>query len=143
MPGGPFGLPGSPPSGSRGHTFTVELANEVQFKARMRTYKAGVKMQAERMVAEVAREIAETARDLSPVDTGKTRDNIRPEKRDEWVVVSDRGGERPEVPIYLETGTYKMAARPTLRPASDMVTANRGWQRAAKSVGGLLGPARF
>lgn len=124
-----------------GNAFTVELANGASFLARFKMRRAGLALQAKRLEKEVADDIAAAARDFVAVETGKTKENIRTGRRmGGTAVIADRGGDKPEVPIYLELGTYKMAARPFMRPAADLVMASRGLSRAAKRIGGLLPP---
>ena len=126
---------------AQGNAFTIELANGASFLARFKMRRAGLALQAKRLEKEIAGEIAEAARDFVAVDTGRTKENIRVGRRmGGTAVIADRGGVRPEVPIYLELGTYKMAARPFLKPAADLVMASRGLRRAVTRVGGLLPP---
>jgi sensor histidine kinase regulating citrate/malate metabolism len=111
--------------------------------ARFKQHQAGLLVQVDAIAEELAQSIAEAAFDLVPTDTYRTQESIRVERRGaEYVVVVDRKGERDEVPIYLEIGTYKMAARPFLVPASNLVLAAAGTRRAATKVGGLLPPTR-
>lgn len=138
---------GSPfkPSGGYGpgNTVTIELANEAYVLGRFKQYKAGLKGQVEGMQEEVGNRLRDAARDFVPKDTWKTHDSIRTERRgDLVVVVADRGGDRPEVPVYLELGTYKMAARPFFKPAADIVMTSEGLLSVSKEVGHLLGPMR-
>ena len=120
---------------------TTIFPNAAQILSKLKGYQAGVVIRGQMVVNKLADDIADTARDLAPVDTGKLRDSIRKEQRgQDVVVVVDRGGDKPAVPIYLEVGTYKMAARPFLRPAVDLVMASGGARRAAAEVGGLLPP---
>lgn len=124
-----------------GNSFTVELANKATLLARFKMHRAGLSLQAERIEQAVANDIAEAAKDFVPVDTGATRDSIRVGRRmNATAVIADRNGEKPEVPIYLELGTYKMAPRPFMVPAADLVMASRGLSRASGRVGGLLPP---
>lgn len=126
-----------------GNTITIELANEGFVRGRFKQYKAGVHLQAEKIADEIASRISDAAKDFVAVDTGKTKSSIRWERRgDLAVVVADRHGERPEVPIYLEIGTFKMAARPFLKPAADIVMSSAGLLRISGELGGLLGPMR-
>ena len=143
MPG-PKGTPFSPPGGyGPGNTVTVELANESYIRGRFKQYQAGMKTQVEKMQEEVANRLRDAAKDFVAVDTGKTKDSIRTERRgDLVVVVADRHGDRPEVPIYLEIGTFKMAARPFMKPAVDIVMTSAGLLSVSKEVGHLLGPMR-
>lgn len=140
MPG-PAGSSFSPPGG--GSMIRIELANEATILGRFKQRRAGLEVQANKIARELADSIVIAAKDLVPVDTGATRDSIRREDRGDGVyVVVDRLGDKAEVPIYLEIGTYKMAARPFLKPAGDLVLASGGIDRAVNYVGGLLPPVR-
>jgi HK97 gp10 family phage protein len=59
----------------------------------------------------IAWKIAETARQLAPVDTGELRDSIHEDNGN--VVVSAAHG------VHVEFGTVFMEAQPFLRPAVD------------------------
>lgn len=139
MPG-PAGSPFTPPGG--GAEISIALHGLDKLIGRFKVAKAGLYAQGQRLEGVVADEIAERARDFVPVETGATQDSIRVEKRPSWgtVVVADRDGDRPEVPIYLEIGTYKMAARPFMKPAADLVMSSRGLVRGVREIGGLLPP---
>lgn len=140
MPG-PAGSSFSPPGGfGPGNTISIEVQGLERLLGRFKQAQAGLAVQAARLEEVIADEVAEVARDLVATDTTKTQKSIRTERRTHMVVVVDRGGERPEVPIYLEIGTYKMAARPFLKPAADLVLASRGLQRGITRIGGLLPP---
>ena len=149
MPPGPPGSAFSPgpragfPRGGygAGNTVSIDLPNLGQLLGRFKQYGAGVEVQVQRMAEVIADDIVVTAKDLVAIDTEKTKDSIRRERRGRDVfVVVDRLGDRPEVPIYLEIGTYKMAARPFLKPSADLVLASGGLMRASTQVGGLLAP---
>ena len=85
-------------------------------------------------------DMRDTAKDLVAKDEHEVEKALRTEKRgNDWFVVSDRGGERDAVPIYLEVGTHKMAARPFLKPAARVVLASGGLLKATKMAGGLIG----
>lgn len=123
----------------RGATFQVTLVNQPGFAARMGKRIAGLEIQGKKLERETAKEIAQVAKDLVAVDTGKTRDNIRAVKRGgDWAVVSDRGGDSPEVAVILEYGTVHQAAQPYLIPAAEIVLAARGLDSHIRGVGGLL-----
>lgn len=123
-----------------GNNIYMTFPNVVQVRGRIKQRAAGLALTSVMLTNALGEEIAEVARTLVAKDEWKTHDSIRVEQRgtDTYVVV-DRGGERDEVPIYLEIGTHKMAARPFLKPASDLVMASGGLLRAHASVGGLLG----
>ena len=138
MPG-PKGSPFTPTKG--GPMIQIRLANEAEIIGKFKQHAAGVVIAGNAIAKGIAVEIAEVAGDLVPVDSGKTKESIRVETRDgDYVVVVDRFGDKPEVPIYLEIGTFKMAARPFLKPASDLVMASNGMLRQATQIGGLLSP---
>ena len=140
MPG-PKGTPFTPPGG--GKHIDIDVVGLDRLRGNFKTYKAGILAQSNNMVEGIADDIVEVSKDLVAVDTGKTRDSIRKETRDgDIVVLVDRFGERPETPIYLEIGTYRMAARPFLKPAGDIVMSSHGLQRRIISMGGLLAPMR-
>ena len=67
-----------------------------------------------------AEEAVRIARELVPVDTGRLRDSIRIlEKGQNYIVI----GSDVEYAIFVELGTYKMAAQPYLGPAGDAVAS--------------------
>ena len=108
---------------------------------RMSIANAGMRMQVSDITANLGQQVADVAQDLVAKDTWLTHDSIRVEKRGgDTYVVADRQGNRPEVPVMLEFGTHKMAARPFMKPALQMVLASGGLARSAKAEGGLLGP---
>lgn len=77
----------------------------------------------------VKENLANTAMGLVAVDTGETRDSI---------TVTETGVEVGGAAIYLEFGTYKMAAQPFFRPAMDeAATTDVGPVAAATLLGGL------
>jgi hypothetical protein len=138
---GPAGSSFSPAGGyGTGNTVSIEVIGLERLFARFKQHKAGLVVQAKRIEDAVAQDIVRVAKDLVAKDTGKTKESIRAERRKDAVVVVDRNGDKPETPIYLEIGTFKMAARPFLKPAGDLVLASRGLQKAALEVGGLLPP---
>jgi hypothetical protein len=140
MPG-PSGSSFSPPGGyGPGNTVSIEVEGLTRLLGRFKQAKAGLAVQAARLEEVIADEIKDAAKDLVAIDTEKTKDSIRVERRQHTVVTVDRFGDRPEVPIYLEIGTYRMAARPFLKPAADLVLASRGLQRGVMQIGGLLPP---
>lgn len=142
MPPGPRGSTFSPPGGyGPGNTISIDFPNAGSLLGRFKQHAAGVTIQMDRLAEALGFQIVDAAKDLVAVDEGATKDSIRLEHRaGDWVVVVDRFGERPEVPIYLEIGTWKMAARPFLKPAGDLVLASNGLMRASTQVGGLLAP---
>ena len=147
MPG-PSGTSFSPPGGyGPGNTISIEVMNLPEVLGRFKQYKAGLATQSDRLTERVAQSIRTTARDLVPydednVDEPHVRDNINVEKQAHanYNVVANRGGTRDEVPIYLEIGTYRMAARPFMKPALDLTLSAHGLQKATAEVGGLLPP---
>lgn len=148
MPG-PSGTPFSPPGGyGAGNTIHITVANASQIVGKFKQYAAGLAMNVDDIAEDLAHSIAEAARDLVPYDYDNTtephvQDNIKVEREGRTIkVVASRGGVRDEVPIYLEIGTWKMAARPFMKPAVELVLMSGGVARASASVGGLLGPAR-
>ena len=141
MPG-PSGSAFSPPGGyGTGNTITLTLLGLPKLIGRFKQAQAGLYLQAQRLEMNIAREVAEVAQSLVAYDTGKTHDSIRAVRRGQTMVIADRGGDRPEVPIYLEIGTFKMAARPFMVPALDIVLSSRGLQRGVLEIGGLLPPS--
>lgn len=60
------------------------------------------------------------AKKLCPVDTGRLRNSITHQQRDENTEVI---GTNVEYAPYVELGTHKMAAKPFLRPAAENHTA--------------------
>ena len=115
-----LGLGGLGSGGTHGpnNRISIELDGLPQFLVRFKQYKAGVLM-AEPHV----------------------RDSIHVRKAGDGAeVYVNRGGVRDEVPAYLEFGTYKMAARPFLKPAGRAVIEAYGVKKAARQMGGLLKP---
>ena len=122
---------------------TAELKGMGKLRARFKVFGAGLQYSAKALPREVAEDIAEVARELVAKDTGRTSMNVRVRaRRGGAVVVVTRGGERDEVPAYLEFGTHKMAARPFLKPAADLAVSARGLNAAVRRTGGLLEPTR-
>jgi hypothetical protein len=119
--------------------YTISVVNKKGFKRRMLKRIAGLKITGDLVEYNTARRIATAAKGLVAVDTGKTRDYIRHEKRGgNWAVVSDRGGDRAIVAVILEYGSAYQAAQPYMAPAADLVLAARGPRAAARAIGGLL-----
>lgn len=142
MPG-PRGTPFSPPGGfGPGNTISIELLNAGGIIGRFKQLAAGLQTQSDRLTETVADSIAMAAKDLVAKDERKVEKSIRVERQAKSFhsVIADRLGERDEVPIYLEIGTARMAARPFMKPAADLVLAAGGIQRAAVEIGGLLPP---
>jgi hypothetical protein len=122
---------------------TAKLEGVGKLRARFKIFGAGLSYSSTALPKEIAENIAEIARELVAVDTGRTSMNVRVRaRRGSAVVVVTRGGERDEVPTYLEFGTHKMAARPFLKPAADMAMSAAGLNAAVRSTGGLLEPKR-
>lgn len=144
---GGFGSGPSSINGGRGQKLTVTLEGMAALRARFKIFKAGIAVTGTQALPyAICEDIAEAAEDLAPFDPTNTtephvRDNINvrsiPGGAEVYV---NRGGVRDEVPAYLELGTYKMAARPFLKPAGRMVFESGGIRRASRGVGGLLSP---
>ena len=136
---GGFGSGTSAMNGARGATLDMELTGVRKLTARFKVAGAGLSAKMGDVCYEVAQDIAETARALVAVDTGRTQKNIKARKgKFEAEVVATRGGERDEVPAYLELGTHRMAARPFLKPAGEMAMASGAVYKSVREVGGLL-----
>lgn len=119
--------------------YSVSLINQKGFSRRMAKRVAGLEIRGEMLEKDIAEEIATVAKTFVAVDTGKTKEHIRAEQRQgEWAVVSDRGGDRPEVAVILEYGSVHQAAQPYMVPAADVVLASRGLDNIVRGVGGLL-----
>ena len=141
---GGFGSGTPAMNGARGSMLDVELEGVRKLQARFKVAGAGMAMKMGDVCYQVAQDIAETARALVAVDTGRTQKNIKARKgKFEAEVVATRGGERDEVPAYLELGTHKMAARPFLKPAGEMAMAAGGVYKSVREVGGLLTSTRI
>ena len=142
---GTGGFGSGPPSiaGGRGSSLSIDVKGMGKLKARFKVFGAGLAFSATQLPVEVAEDIAEVARELVAKDTGRTSQNVRVRRgRGMATVVVTRGGERDEVPAYLEFGTHKMAARPFLKPAGQMATSAHGLTTATRRIGGLLEPKR-
>ena len=74
-------------------------------------------------VLALSEDVAGTARAMVAVDTGETEDSIQ---------ITPEGVVAGGAAIYLEFGTYKMAAQPFMRPAAD--SADDGAASEAASV---------
>jgi len=136
---GGFGSGTSAMNGARGPSLSIDVKGEEKLKANFRKRNAGLVLAMSNVTYKVAQDIAEAARDLVAYDTGKTQENIKAERgRGFSLVRATRGGERDEVPAYLELGTHKMAARPFMKPASDMAQAAGTVNKSIREVGGLL-----
>jgi len=127
---------------------SIEVIGGQKLKSNFKKYKKGVLIAGPTIAGAVAKNIAEVAKDLAPFDPENTsephvRDNIHIRKIATGAeVFVNRGGTRDDVPAYLEFGTYKMAPRPFLHPALNLVLTTFGVQRGARKVGGLLSPKR-
>lgn len=79
---------------------------------------AGLEAKADAIVTKAAMDVEAGAKTRAPVDTGTLRASIQATRVGvaHWRVVvgADYG-------LYVEYGTYRMAARPFLRPALDTV----------------------
>lgn len=126
-------------NGARGPSLSITIEGDEKLQARFRKRKAGLALAMSSVTYKVAQDIAEVARDLVAVDTGRVQANIKATRgRGFSLVTATRGGERDVVPAYLELGTHKMAARPFMKPASDMAQAAGVTKKAIREVGGLL-----
>lgn len=118
---------------------TGKLLGGKRVIGRLAGSKAGLRINMSRREEQAATEIAVIASDLAPVETGATSENIRAEPRGRaWAVVSDRGGDRPEVVVYLEFGTRYMDARPSLGPAARLYISSGRYKGSMRGIGGLL-----
>lgn len=140
---GGFGSGGTRGAGNR---ISIELDGLARLAAKFKQVGAGVTIAGSAISMAVADDIADVAKDLAPFDPDNTtephvRDSIRTRRAGTGAeVFVNRGGVRDEVPAYLEFGTYKMAARPFLKPAARLVMEAYGVKKAARQVGGLLKP---
>ena len=138
---------GSPFTGGRstGGLITITSPNMGKFLGRIKQRAAGLAWSSDKIAEGVAKNVAIVAKDLVAKDEHKVEQSIRVEHREAgpvYTVVADRGGERDEVAVYLEIGTYRMTARPYMRPALDLVLSAGGLQAEVVKVGGLLPPMR-
>lgn len=69
------------------------------------------------MVEKVSKEIADDVRSDAPVDTGALRGSVYSETETEGNKTTGRVGYATGYGIYVEEGTSRMAAQPTLKPA--------------------------
>ena len=76
---------------------------------------AGIETMAEAAEMRVAKLALKTARDLVPVDTGETRDEMRVVRRRNGVAVESS----TVASVFQEFGTSRMAPNPFIRPAVD------------------------
>lgn len=138
---GGFGSGTPAMNGGRGAALSIDVQGMDRLQAGFRQRIAGLEGQMSKVTYRIAQEIAEVARDIVAFDTGKTQANIVAKRgKGESLVSATRGGERDEVPAYLELGTHKMAARPFMKPAAEMAIAAGATQDAVRQVGGLLNP---
>ena len=140
------GPAGSPFTGGRSTGGLITLSmNTGKFTARIKQRAAGLSWASDKIAEGVAKNVAIVAKDLVAKDERKVEASIRVEHRETgpvYTVVADRGGERDEVAVYLEIGTYKIAARPYMKPALDLVLSAGGLQAEVVKAGGLLPPTR-
>lgn len=66
-------------------------------------------------VKKTAFDIEASAKTLAPVDTGALRGSIAADAQEFSATISPH----TEYAVYVELGTYKMAAKPYMRPAAD------------------------
>lgn len=136
MPG-PAGTSFTAGSGNMLH---LDMPNKSQAVGKIKQVGEGLSWQLDKIASHLVDDMRDTAKDLVAKDEHEVEKALRTEKRgNDWFVVSDRGGERDAVPIYLEVGTHKMAARPFLKPAARVVLASGGLLKATKMAGGLIG----
>lgn len=70
------------------------------------------------MVAKAAYEVEEISKQICPVRTGALKNSINTEFLEPALAAV---GPNMDYSIYVEYGTYKMAAQPYMRPAADVV----------------------
>lgn len=80
------------------------------------TFAAHARENVEQANAELAERMAETAREIVPVETGELRDSIEATRIDEKTVSVTAGTDHAEP---VEFGTVHMAAQPFMLPAFD------------------------
>lgn len=71
-----------------------------------------------KLVRDAAEDIRDHAKAIVPVDTGFLKSSIEAEHSEELLSVVNVGA---DYGIYVEMGTYKMAAQPYIGPAVDAV----------------------
>lgn len=119
---------------------SMEMVNGQEVIGNLRRYGSSLDAQLTRIAGFMVDDMAIVAKELVAKDEHKVEKSIRTEKRPGgWAVVADRGGERDEVAVYLELGTYKMAPRPYMVPAMRLTLSSGGLLKSAKKAGGLLG----
>lgn len=90
----------------------IEVLGKEKTLAQIAAFTAASLAMAEAVEEHTKSEVGEAARGLVPVETGETQASIEE---------TDEGVEASSAAIYLEFGTYKMAAEPFMRPAADSV----------------------
>jgi hypothetical protein len=83
--------------------------------------------------APTAEAIAARARELVPVDTGRTRDGIVTDVSELSAAVISSRQPMPSVVLWLERGTRKMAARPYMSVAAQL-EEHRWLQRVSDAL---------
>lgn len=89
--------------------------------ARLRAYIDQLPGKADRAVAQAAQRVTTDAQRRAPVDTGELRASIKQRSEGAAQRVVEVGAEHG---IYVEYGTYKMAAQPFLIPAMEAARAD-------------------
>jgi HK97 gp10 family phage protein len=107
---------------------SIKVLGVAQAIAKLASIQALGKIAGEAAEKAVAEDVANLAQSMVAVDTGATRDSIQ--ETEEGVVASEAG-------LYLEFGTFKMAAQPFMRPAADSASEGPA-ALAASSVFGRL-----
>lgn len=80
-----------------------------------------IRAQAAQAIDSTLADAAARAASLAPVDTGALKSDItyKPATKQGGVIVGSFGAYTVDYAIYQEMGTYRMAARPFIRPAAD------------------------
>lgn len=101
------------------------MALEPRFESTLRWDEGAItrafKQDATKELLKVLLKIEMRAKALAPVDTGRLRSSIGHEIGTIGGEVAGTVGTNVEYAGYLEFGTYKMSARPFLRPAAQAV----------------------
>lgn len=108
----------------------------------LRALQSGIFKGGNEAVELAAEQVAEYARDFVATDTFQLKESIRIERTSwGWQVVADRSGNAPEVAFFLEYGTARMAPRPFMQPAVDLVVSTSDIGAQIRVTGGLLARA--
>lgn len=84
-----------------------------QFADNSEAFLAALESASKRGLTEIGKSAVSHARERVPVDTGALRDSIEATVEDDTLTV----GSDKSYAAAVENGTYKMAARPYLKPA--------------------------